>query len=563
METDPFDKSHRETSSTDEDGTEGTTYKKKKKTNLRPPLFESKESKKSDSTEGDKSISESLWRRLLGQPEGEEAKSATEKLKESADTEAYEVDEKAAELTEEEAANLPLEALSPEEQTAVVQEYLAARQAALIEEQASAVEGDDESLAAERAADLALLDAARQLLREQPEAPYGQPLQRAYEKVAGYFGVSSAEVPEAERVAEKSATSSPDPTPSAHEAAQTWYVRERAPDAGSVSPVMSVPRPETTVVNTERQENHTASALLVGAAVGYLAGRRRGRIKTEKQAAKVEKKLTTQIRDLERTVAAKEQRIRTVAREAFARSRSSRGVDSESLHSRRAPAAESDSPTARPAESKLPDASRTESQPQRSVMPGSELLGAVTLKAVEALPTHRAAEVSRIEPTTTPDRKNNTTDTKSVETMSRSELLDKAANVAVGATNLRRVYETHLVTEQGLRRLLVEHERGGDVQKILRRELVEKESSFERDPRMRNRGMVGALAAGAVVALPTASQTVDKPTRESKVSASDASPMPVPSAKDSRSSSQVAATLTAATLVVIIAVLLYVLFTGG
>jgi hypothetical protein len=307
-------------------------------------------------------------------------------------------------------------------------------------------------------------------------------------------------------------------------------------------------------METKRQENHTGTALLVGAAVGYLVGRRRGRIKTEKQAAKVERKLTSQIRDLEQVVAEKEQRIRTVAREAYINSRSARGVASESLHSRRAPNTE--------VTANVPSVERESS---RAVLPSSELLGAVTLKAVESLPTRTASETLVTEAVPAVEtRKVSASEQpakQSVETMSREELMEKAANVSVGATNLRRVYETHLVTEQGLRRLMVAHERGENVQQMLRQELVEKESSFERDPRMRNRGAVGALAAGAVVALPTTSAAGDKTARITGDTQSATSTDPAQKPKSQDDSSQVLGIVTAATLVVIIAVLLYILFT--
>jgi hypothetical protein len=76
---------------------------------------------------------------------------------------------------------------------------------------------------------------------------------------------------------------------------------------------------------------------------------------------------------------------------------------------------------------------------------------------------------------------------KLIATMSRAELLALSEKVAVENTTLRQVYETHLVGEQGLRRLINEYVRGGDVQRALREELVEHEIDFERDPMFRDR----------------------------------------------------------------------------
>ncbi len=76
---------------------------------------------------------------------------------------------------------------------------------------------------------------------------------------------------------------------------------------------------------------------------------------------------------------------------------------------------------------------------------------------------------------------------RQVDTMSRAELLKLSEKVRVEGTDLRRVYETHLIGEQGLRRLVGEYMRGGDVQRLLRSELSEHERDFERDPILRDR----------------------------------------------------------------------------
>lgn len=73
-----------------------------------------------------------------------------------------------------------------------------------------------------------------------------------------------------------------------------------------------------------------------------------------------------------------------------------------------------------------------------------------------------------------------------VETLSRAELLSLSEKIIVDGTSLRQIYETHLVGERGLRRLVAEHLSGGDVKKILRHEIVEHEIDFERDPAVRD-----------------------------------------------------------------------------
>jgi hypothetical protein len=125
------------------------------------------------------------------------------------------------------------------------------------------------------------------------------------------------------------------------------------------------------------------------------------------------------------------------------------------------------------------------------------------------------------------------------------------------------VYETNLITEQGLRRLVGDFERGANVQAALQRELIEKEMSYERDPRLRNRSLVGSLAAANAVqndsdSLEVAAAASDDDSGEDKVPDAAASG---PARKTTASNQQVASYAAAAALVVIIAILLVVLFT--
>jgi hypothetical protein len=73
-----------------------------------------------------------------------------------------------------------------------------------------------------------------------------------------------------------------------------------------------------------------------------------------------------------------------------------------------------------------------------------------------------------------------------VETLSRAELLTFSELIAVETTSLRNVYETHLIGEQALRRLIAEYLQGHDIHAALQREILEHEIDFERDPALRD-----------------------------------------------------------------------------
>jgi hypothetical protein len=80
-----------------------------------------------------------------------------------------------------------------------------------------------------------------------------------------------------------------------------------------------------------------------------------------------------------------------------------------------------------------------------------------------------------------------------IETLSRAELLILSGQIAVETSSLRNVYETHLIGEQALRRLVAEYLRGGDIQKALRHEILEHEIDFERDPALRDKSAISDL----------------------------------------------------------------------
>ncbi|HEY5442145.1 MAG TPA: hypothetical protein VIJ68_01255 [Candidatus Saccharimonadales bacterium] len=72
-----------------------------------------------------------------------------------------------------------------------------------------------------------------------------------------------------------------------------------------------------------------------------------------------------------------------------------------------------------------------------------------------------------------------------VETLNRAELMTLSEKIIIDGSSLHQIYETHLVGERGLRRLIAEYLQGGDLKQALRGEVVDRERDFERDPVMR------------------------------------------------------------------------------
>jgi hypothetical protein len=535
METNPFDRSKHETSSEETDDTSSSKKKKKEK---RFSLFETTAEKTEKAEKQPESI-DSLWRRMLGQAPTEQAKDKKEPSEETED----ELDQ--AENDE----LLPLENLSLEEQAAVASEYIAARQVELMAEQTSAAEVDDQSIVAERAADIALLDAVRRLLERGGSLALEEPLQTAYDDTVRRikFENSAPETSAAEPISRETTAnqSSPDKeifTRQSIESVNNVYTPFFGDEVTPISE-FSLARAESTFPRAPEAEytepNRTGAALLLGGVVGYLLGRRHGRLKSEKQRKHVEEKLTAEVRVVQQKVAEKEQQIRSLAREAYTKSHP---VSSQEFSK----------------SMRQPEQPKKTDEFIQARLPRTEQIGSVTLKAAEKLLTNNRAESLAIPS----KQKVEKPALRSSETLPRAELLEAAASVPVGATNLRRVYETNLISEQSLRHLMVQHERGGNIQAELKRELLEKEMSYERDPRMRNRSAVGSLAARSLVLanidkLPlldedkaASAMTQGKSETSSKTS--------IPAVKPQQTVAITAAT----TLIVIIAVLLYLLFTS-
>jgi hypothetical protein len=112
-----------------------------------------------------------------------------------------------------------------------------------------------------------------------------------------------------------------------------------------------------------------------------------------------------------------------------------------------------------------------------------ERIGQVLLSAAEA---QAVKQVETPAERSEPQKVRPETIIQYVATVGREELLNISSRIAVEGTTLRQAYETHLIGENALRRLIVEHIQGGDVRVLLRKEMMEHEIDFERDPHLRD-----------------------------------------------------------------------------
>jgi hypothetical protein len=204
--------------------------------------------------------------------------------------------------------------------------------------------------------------------------------------------------------------------------------------------------------------NPNATYLLVGGVVGYLIGRRRGRIKTEKRLGVVQRKLEKQVEAKQREINEKTETVQRLARKNYEQAK--RTVETAERRPTESAFAE------RPVESLVPLPERPQTLREKSV----------------AADHPETARVERVRPTA--ERQQGGPE-KGIE-LSDADIDRLSETIKIGATNLRKIHEAKLITDGGLRRLVNEHLQGKDIRRGLAREFLTKELSYERDPRFRD-----------------------------------------------------------------------------
>ncbi|HEY5152873.1 MAG TPA: hypothetical protein VII55_02765 [Candidatus Saccharimonadales bacterium] len=153
-----------------------------------------------------------------------------------------------------------------------------------------------------------------------------------------------------------------------------------------------------------------------------------------------------------------------------------------------------------------PRRQKLEAGRHQEALPSAEHIGHMLMAANEKAPISHTGKsvleaVKRLDKNaeSPAERSTGPASDKRIGTISRAELLSLSEQITVDGSSLRQIYESHLVGERGLRRLVAEHLKGGDLKKALRREVVEREIDFERDPLVRDmipQSMPGSTGSG-------------------------------------------------------------------
>jgi hypothetical protein len=433
----------------------------------------------------------------------------------------------AAESAHETDERVPIDALSPGEQRIVAEEHFATSQESLNAEK-KATGSDIGELAPEAVAiafNEALIAGAQQKLEADPSLPPETAIDEASEDLTRVMNANETE-PDAAGEAEPEAEESEPAPPNAPETEEDEADATNPPTPPTPPiPPTSPPNPGNTpppippaavppvIINggfpppspnvapqpnaapdnmgwyparyptnwqlEQARRQGENRGLVVGGALGYIIGRRRGRIKTEKRLLPVQEKLKTEVADLQQTLAAKEQKIRNLATEKAAQATQ---AERQAMVERLKPKAQK-RPEQAPLEPFVSKSLESRSTPKKLEKPEktpfvqpeqtTQQFAAAALESIKKRPERlqQAKKVEKLEV---------------VEKMSHNQLLITSEKVMIDGTSLRTIYESKQITEAGLRRILIEHLGGGDVKDALQQELLVKELTYERDPKLRD-----------------------------------------------------------------------------
>ena len=215
---------------------------------------------------------------------------------------------------------------------------------------------------------------------------------------------------------------------------------------GNVLPVVPLNNPNQ-LSDAAIERHGVRRGLLVGGIVGYLIGRRRGRIKTEKKLLPIQQKLEKEVTNLQQKILLREEKIRQATREYVAL-RPEAGV-------------------------KMVE----RMQQLHELKHGQETIVDATINdPSEAMPIPRKQPERIGKFAMLAERPATLEKPQSVESMTVPELLIIAERIKIEQSSVKRLYESHRLDDQGLRRIIRAYLRGEHYDRVLRENLVSPEA---------------------------------------------------------------------------------------
>ncbi|HSW74657.1 MAG TPA: hypothetical protein VLG16_02185 [Candidatus Saccharimonadales bacterium] len=225
----------------------------------------------------------------------------------------------------------------------------------------------------------------------------------------------------------------------------------RAPDAMAATGANVAGRPETLPL-PNRSGHDFAKGAMLGGAAGYLIGRRRGRILTERKFTPVTEKLQKEVAELQDKVVQKEQQVRKMTIQKVIAEQPARVAVPKTAEQ---PAANSEVLT--PVATRQPEQALASAQLQQKQEQKQQQEAQPSVKET-------AAQEQFTQPKRTASAESKLPAPGAIEHMPKIQLLEAAAEVVVAGSTLKKMYEAGVLNETSLRKVMVEYARGGNAQ---------------------------------------------------------------------------------------------------
>ena len=390
---------------------------------------------------------ETLWQRIVGE-DNKEIESEPIKLEEPKPEAEGEIN------------------LSEEQTKEIALEHVEDRQEVVSDELMQSTPGTAESIAA--AADAVLLERDQTHLGSDAES-FHEALQIASQEAERAITQPLAAQEQAPEVPVKSTSELPIESyqlpPKPEMMPPVFMPYEEARLAASITPAEAAPtkaplarsnETQPTPIREASNENPDGAVggLFAGTVFGNFLGRRSGRKQAERRFRPFQRKEEREIREIKSEVTAQETQIRDLATKQYA-----------------------ERMTERP--EKVPETVQKTFETPRPITQEAPT-PALRVEAVPNQTTIERPAPRPIQPEVLPSLSHGP------ETLSDPETLLWAEKIIIDGASVRSVYEAKRISENGLKHVVNEYLRGGNVRKVLAQEMLEKELSYERDPILRD-----------------------------------------------------------------------------